>query len=249
MKFVVIIILCMSLILNGCSDNKDILSPTSTIATGNQTPEQNESTPVISTNVNAYLTPSVEQASHLLSSTVEEKTDGWFIYSAKAEIPGNVVVYHSTDTGKTWNRATLPTKQPWEQQVSKQNLFTSFPPTQQNLSGWVLLTSEPTAGLMGKTLYQSTDSGKSWQFLTDVSQTIDGYVTGVTFRDTQNGWITASQHGTVMLPLYRSKDGGNTWTLQTIDIPQNYKYGNVMPPSSKVEPIYFHAIDKSYSQN
>ncbi len=139
-------------------------------------------------------------------------------------------MYHSTDTGETWNRATLPTKQPWEQQVSKQNLFTSFPPTQQNLTGWVLLTSEPTAGLMGKTLYQSTDSGKSWQFLADVSLTIDGYVTGVTFRDTQNGWITASQHGAVMLPLYRSKDGGNTWTLQTIDIPQNYKYGNVMPP-------------------
>jgi hypothetical protein len=99
----------------------------------------------------------VEQGSHLLTSTVEEETDGWFIYSAKVDIPDKVVVYHSTDTGKTWNQASLPTKQSWELQVSKQNLYTSFPPIQQSLTGWVLLTSEPAAGLMGKTLYQSIE--------------------------------------------------------------------------------------------
>lgn len=108
------------------------------------------------------------------------------------------------------------------------HIFSSIPPASNVY--WVLLASDPALGQMGKTLYKTEDNGKSWVFVNDVSQAVDGYVTGVSFRDDKNGWIAATQHGTAMLPLYRTEDGGKSWSVQKIDIPEGYKYGNVYPP-------------------
>ncbi|MNC15857.1 BNR/Asp-box repeat protein [compost metagenome] len=84
---------------------------------------------------------------------------------------------------------------------------------------------------MGKTLYKTEDEGKSWSFVNDVSQSIEGYVTGVSFSNDKIGWIAATHHGEVLVPLYRTKDGGKSWNVQQITIPNGYKYGNAYAPT------------------
>ncbi|MFK7695152.1 WD40/YVTN/BNR-like repeat-containing protein [Paenibacillus sp. HJGM_3] len=125
--------------------------------------------------------------------------------------------------------SNVPISKDWEKDVKEENVFSS---TASN-SRWLLLTSEPALGQMGKTLYKSENNGKSWLFVNDVSQIVDGYVTGVAFRDDRNGWISATYHGVTPVPLIRTKDGGKSWSKQEIAIPSGYHYGNVYPPVFK----------------
>ncbi|OAB38640.1 hypothetical protein PMSD_06390 [Paenibacillus macquariensis subsp. defensor] len=83
---------------------------------------------------------------------------------------------------------------------------------------------------MNKILYTSNDAGTSWSKVNEINQEVDGYVTGVSFRDGKVGWITATQHGESLLPFYRTQDGGKTWEPQKIEIIKGYKYGNTYPP-------------------
>lgn len=125
-------------------------------------------------------------------------------------------------------QSNVPISKDWEKSVKKETIFSSV--SSDSNVYWLLLTSDPAAGQMGKTLYKSDDNGKSWALVNDVSQVIDGYVTGVTFQDDKIGWIGSTQHGAALVPLYRTKDGGKSWSLQEIAIPAGYKYGNAYPP-------------------
>lgn len=125
----------------------------------------------------------------------------------------------------------LPIQESWEQQLSESNVHFSFHSEQSAIPDWILLNSDPAMGLMEKRLYKSLDQGQTWSFVQEVSTTIDGYVTGITFRDEHHGWITASQHGQQLVPLYRTSDASSTWIVQSIAIPDGYNYGNVYPPT------------------
>ncbi|QYR22450.1 hypothetical protein KZ483_05590 [Paenibacillus sp. sptzw28] len=232
LKITVAIMLCLLLILSGCTVRKDISmpGPISTIVTKTSKPTGATALNKLYNPVrnNVYPTPKIAQGAQSLASIVTGKMEGWFVYQTKTGTKSKVVVYHSIDKGITWEQSKLPISEPWEQQLAKENVFTSF--HSQKSPDWILITSDPALGYMGKKLYQTNNGDRTWKLVSDVSRVIDGYVTGVSFRDSKNGWITATQHGTAMVPLYRSKDGGKTWELQPIAIPGGYKYGNVMPP-------------------
>jgi photosystem II stability/assembly factor-like uncharacterized protein len=174
--------------------------------------------------------PALGDSSKLISSYFAGKLEGWFLYLNSVSNQSKVQIVHSSDHGKTWDQSALPINQQWEQGIRKENVFASFHARQEGISNSILLTSEPALGLMSKTLYQSTGNENNWTFVGDLSSVIDGYVTGITFRDNLTGWIGATQHGAAMLPLYRTMDGGKTWKLQEIPIPNDYKYGNAYPP-------------------
>ena len=234
MKFKGLAIVCsvslllISLLVTGCESSK----PNSNLAS--QVPNtlpitspaaNPTASPSPTSQQTTFAAPRIDTNVALLTSAILGKTDGWFVYLNN----GKVEVYHSTDSGKTWIQGTLPTKLGWEQSIQQQNIFTSWHIAQEGPS-WILLTSDPAAGQMLKTLYHTTDNGKTWTMLTDVSFTISGYVTGMTFRNKTNGWIAASSHSSILLPLYRTKNGGETWGIQSIAIPKDYKYGNPQAP-------------------
>jgi hypothetical protein len=74
-------------------------------------------------------------------------------------------VYHTTDKGEHWQWADLPTTEPWEKDdIAPENVFASFHPAQE-MPSWILLTTEPALGWMGKRLYrEKTDHDEKESF-------------------------------------------------------------------------------------
>jgi photosystem II stability/assembly factor-like uncharacterized protein len=180
--------LVVIILLSGCA-----LTNSKSNNGGNQ---QTPSTSVSSSKDDGtFPAPKVSSNDQLIYSTVVGKTDGWFLYKST-----QLDIYHSSDNGQTWGKSSLPIKQPWEKEIGKENVFVSLHANQEAKPNWILLTSGPAAGQMGKLFYQSVDNGKSWTLIGDLSQTIDGYVTGIAFRNDKEGWIAASQHGNAILP-------------------------------------------------
>lgn len=97
--------------------------------------------------------------------------------------------------------------------------------------GYLLSLSDPAAGLMHKAVYGTDDGGDRWYVLTPPPAN-GCYPTGITFRSSTEGWITATYHGGDAAPLYRTRDGAKSWELQQLPIPQGYKggYADTYPP-------------------
>ncbi|NOU98534.1 hypothetical protein [Paenibacillus planticolens] len=127
-----------------------------------------------------------------------------------------------------WETAVLPTTEAWETSpdVTPHSALLYYS------TNYVMLTSSPAAGQMNKSLYRLDYRGKSWTRVGDITTAIGGYPTGISFRKEKEGWIAASNRGQDFIPLYRTQDGGRTWTVQHVDAPADLQkaYANTYPP-------------------
>ncbi len=93
------------------------------------------------------------------------------------------------------------------------------------------------------TLYKTEDSGKNWSRLTgteDENATIPfESKTGIIFIDSQNGWITTQIPQDGYIGLFRTTDGGVTWTQQELTIPEKYSTSQF----TTYPPVFFTARD------
>lgn len=92
-------------------------------------------------------------------------------------------------------------------------MYVSFADSQ---NGYLLVCSDPAAGLMTKHLYRTTDGGDSFSFVADLSSVISGYPTGMAFCSEDVGYIGVS-HRHELSYLYGTTDGGETW--ESVDVP------------------------------
>lgn len=141
--------------------------------------------------------PSGFQVSRGVDLAHPTANDGWIISG------GHIIATH--DGGRTWQALRDPVgSEFWfEQQI----YFRS--PTQ----GWLLGGSEPGAGQQAKTLFDTTDGGRTW---TEIAQApfgsqagglpSSGYVGPILFTTDRQGWIVSPRAG-----LLHSADGGRTW--------------------------------------
>jgi photosystem II stability/assembly factor-like uncharacterized protein len=153
-------------------------------------------------------------------------TNGWIISSHGMGQP--VLIYHTSDQGQTWKETKLPVTEDWEQGYS--GGFIHFIDVN---NGYVLLDSEPGLGMMEKSLYRTADGGNSWKRIGNLTGSIKAYPTGITFQDSQNGWITSSNHGQEYILTFRTKDGGKSWKPEQLKKPAAlaaFTYSNSYPP-------------------
>jgi photosystem II stability/assembly factor-like uncharacterized protein len=97
--------------------------------------------------------------------------------------------------------------------------------------GWMTLTAGPGAGSEPLAIYQTNDSGITWQLVsaslnnsesaTPNSLPASCIKSGIRFRDDQEGWATGSCPGSQVF-LYHTTNGGKTWTHVALPIPQGY---------------------------
>lgn len=85
---------------------------------------------------------------------------------------------------------------------------------------------------MEKAIYKTNDGGKNWLKIRNVTNEIDSYPTGIVFRNSREGWITASNHGQNYILTFKTDDGGYSWHKENLKMVPNYKdyYTNSYPP-------------------
>jgi len=155
-----------------------------------------------------------------------------------------VVVYRTKDQGATWERTDIAAALDWERD-DVGGFAISFPDA---LNGYVLVTSTPAAGQMGKALYRTTDGGKSFSFVGDVTGTqnasgtetvgIGGYPTGMAFSTPDTGFVTCYSGAWTHMLLFQTSSSGMSWQLVPLPVPSDLAqlsysedyYADVYPP-------------------
>ena len=130
----------------------------------------------------------------------------------QTEGPG-IFILRTTDGGDSW-------------QSSKINDATvaliDVPHFLSTHEGWLEASSTPGAGHAGSNIWHTTDGGQTWTKIASNAGNNGltlGYVTGISFRDTQNGIATGNggagadnSHPVVSI----THDGGRTWQTQSL---------------------------------
>ena len=154
-----------------------------------------------------------------------------------------IVVYHTSNKGSTWDSTNILTKLDWEKgdiggvKISFADVST----------GYLMITGTPGAGQMAKSLYRTTDGGKTFSFIRDITGMTDaagtmngvaGYPTGMTFSTPETGFVTCSYSAYTFVLMFKTTDGGTTWKLWSLPVPAAYEnlspsndyYADAYPP-------------------
>lgn len=121
----------------------------------------------------------------------------------------NISILSSKDEGNTWRESYIDFS---DVNSGANQLFTSFIDSQ---NGYILYCGGAAAGQMKKILFKTTNGGKSFQNVADLTY-INGYPTGMSFNTNGIGFIASTYHGNDNAYLYRSVDEGMTWNTFTI---------------------------------
>jgi len=154
-----------------------------------------------------------------------------------------IVVYHTRDKGSTWDSTNILTKLDWEK-GDIGGVKISFADAS---NGYLMITGTPGAGQMAKSLYRTTDGGKTFSFIRDITGITDatgtmngvaGYPTGMTFSTPETGFVTCSYSAYTFVLMFKTTDGGTTWKLWSLPVPAAYEnlspsndyYADAYPP-------------------
>ena len=151
----------------------------------------------------------------------------WIAYGSR--VSKQVIVERTADGGQHWRRETIS--------GGADSVILQFLDTRH---AFLLALGGPAAGSMVKVFYSTCDGGKHWlqggspdRSGTSRTQYIGSYCpTGMAFRNPREGWITGTDHSDLGVPLVRTLDGGHTWAVQEIMLPDSYGecYANTYQP-------------------
>lgn len=139
----------------------------------------------------------------------------------------SIVIESTTSSGAIWTQTHIPYTEWITTDISQ--VFLSF---LDPANGYLLCSSSPGAGQMQKFLFQTRDGGKTFQLVSDLTSSISGFPTGISFSSLEQGFITVTDHGQKEY-LFRSIDGGMTWesvALEPYAETAQFFYINAYPP-------------------
>lgn len=136
---------------------------------------------------------------------------------------GPVKVLVSGDQGKTWNTGSVTDPDGGEP------LFTSSVPVSIGFStpddGWLVTVGDVAMGTQFNCIFLTSDGGKTWRKAGSSNDFYHRVVTGACFSDDPNGFLAFRYDGVGDTDpvLWRTADGGKTWTRCDIKVPEAYK--------------------------
>jgi len=161
------------------------------------------------------------------SDTYVENVEPYFLDSDNGWISwinyNNEKLYmlKTTDGGKTWNKLSYNLPQ-LAQSISKIQFVTPN-------TGWLLAVSDGAAEQQIKYLFETNDGGKTWKKINVTSSDsysglpLVGTSTDMIFYGANNGWIGVSNPISADVILYKTSDGGNTWSKVSVPTPKGYE--------------------------
>lgn len=143
----------------------------------------------------------ISQTNDFLSAAFIDKQTVYVAYFA--EHNAHLIVEYTNDSGNSWNQTLINNNN----LVDAGSAYIGFADAE---NGYLLCCSTPAAGIMTKLLYCTTDAGKNYFLIGDLSNEIAGYPMGISFHNKENGYIAVNYHGEDHY-LYMTEDCGKTW--------------------------------------
>lgn len=134
-----------------------------------------------------------------------DSTHGWIVREGMGGT--DTMVLRTNNGGASWSLSSLS-------KTDKVTAITFVSPEK----GWILTTVDTSIGKQDKKLYLTEDGGITWNQMTSSDEDgkpasaeipTRGYSTGMTFSDSDHGFLTALEFGTPK--LYVTADGGQHW--------------------------------------
>ena len=147
--------------------------------------------------------------------------------------PNSGSIYHTIDGGATWNSVAVP--------FGGGSLKFVDP-----MDGWELIGLSAGMSHEAVSVYRTSDGGTTWSrvFTDDPGATgssdslpLVGDKNGIIAVDASHAWVTGAQPSDNFFYVYKTQDGGITWTHQDLAMPAGYN-GAMTSPSL---PIFFSA--------
>ena len=137
-------------------------------------------------------------------------------YGDAANPSSPVMVIVSSDKGKTWNKYEVPNT------VANDypHKYIGFSTTS---DGWLVLCSDAATGHQQTRVFQTADGGRTWHEIGNPTNLYSGIVTGAAFANKKTGFISYRYLDDPDPVVYRTTDGGKTWTKCNITIPDSFK--------------------------
>ncbi|MDE7272762.1 MAG: hypothetical protein K2N95_06815 [Lachnospiraceae bacterium] len=117
-----------------------------------------------------------------------------------------LIVERTQDSGASWQQTFIDFAD-YADICDVGSIFLSFIDNQQ---GYLLCCSTPAAGLMTKLLFFTDNAGKTFYFISDLTNIIAGYPQGITAVSEGQLYIAVTYHG-IDACLYQSSDSARTW--------------------------------------
>src|SRR5579859_6736211 len=195
-RLVVLISVCL---LAGCGTGQQGTTPVGT------SPPTIQATVTTSGTASATPTPSPGPTPPINALWMSDATTGWARTTTH-------LILHTTDGGKSWQNVTPP--YPAGNTVQLPPVFTSLSGT----VAWVAVSEKQQPdGTIPNVVFRTSDGGHTWQeaMLPRVAMGLG--VSQVQFVNAQDGWVLAGfgggAAGSQGVNLFRSTDGGQTWSL------------------------------------
>lgn len=149
----------------------------------------------------------IGEADGCIDVSIASETDVYFTYYGASS--AQLIVEYTHDGGVNWEKTNVTvTEYGYDGYTGIGTPFLSFLP---DGTGYLLYCSDPGAGQMGKLLLVSHDGGASFEKVSDLSDTLHNYPTGIAFCEDNKGMILTQNHGDAA-GLFLTEDGGKTWT-------------------------------------
>ena len=160
----------------------------------------------------------LDYSDHPALFVLDDKTVFAAFYTADG-----IEVGKSSDSGASWSRSAIKKQGDDLHSGYGGSLVLSFINPS---DGFLLASSPPALGQMGKAFYKTTDGGSEWSLVANLDHgnimEMNGYTTGMAFFNTEVGYITCTYHGQKEISVYKTVDGGKSWSVAPLPLPAKY---------------------------
>jgi photosystem II stability/assembly factor-like uncharacterized protein len=161
--------------------------------------------------------PGVTEAGYGIRFFVLDPNHIWVQIPDFDNYPNSGFLYRTANGGLEWTKFATPFSAGDIDFIDDQN-------------GWILADLGVGAGSNAVAVYRTEDGGENWTlaFGNDVNQgraegsiPLGGLKTGLTPLNTQTAWVYGVTYAPATVYLYRTDDGGETWSAVSVPLPES----------------------------
>lgn len=175
-----------------------------------------------------------------ISAAFRDMNDAWVTFHEASAAQGAFTMMRTTDGGASWQTATI--QEPAG--ISYNGDGIDRPHFVNTQEGWVTTGQAEGMHHSSMNIFHTTDGGLHWTMIaTTAAQSQSGLTdggdkTGISFKDSQAGWVTAEVPARDAW-LYRTNDGGRTWQPQTLPPPKQFSNAELIGDFTTTPPVFF----------